>query len=267
MHSFIPPDRFLAYLPWTTIAALPDKENTVILQPLGAIEQHGPHLPLIVDIALVMGVLGKAMATLDPAIPAYVLPPLSYGKSTEHDRFPGTISLSTTTLLATLMDVGDSIYRAGFRKLVFLNGHGGQPQIVQLVARDLRAKYPDFYLFPHFLWSVPHQVAEELTPQELAEGIHAGDAETSLMWALLPDTVHPEKFAPSYPPSWPQTPHLSLEGTNPVAWVTDDISQTGTIGDPTIASPDKGHRILDTLAKGWSIVIQEIHQFRFPPLG
>ena len=130
MHSFIPPDRFLPYLTWQDIDSLPDKQKVVIVQPLGAMEQHGPHLPLIVDAAIVTGVMGKALEALKPEIPAYALPTLIYGKSNEHWHFPGTITLSATTLLHTLMEVGESLYRAGFRKLVFVNGHGGQPQVV-----------------------------------------------------------------------------------------------------------------------------------------
>jgi creatinine amidohydrolase len=105
MHSFIPPKRFFPYLSWTDIQAMPDKENVVIIQPVGAIEQHGPHLPLIVDAAIGVGVLGKALEKLDADIPAYALPTLYYGKSNEHLHFPGTITLSTETLMATIMEV------------------------------------------------------------------------------------------------------------------------------------------------------------------
>ena len=112
MHSYIPPHRFFPYLTWTEIHQMPDKENTVILQPIGAIEQHGPHLPLIVDAAISTAVLGKALEQLDPAIPAYALPPLYYGKSNEHWHFPGTITLSAETLTAILMEVGQSLHRA-----------------------------------------------------------------------------------------------------------------------------------------------------------
>lgn len=95
MHSFIPPNRFFAYLTWTEIEAMPDKENAVLIQPLGAIEQHGLHLPLIVDSSISVAVLGKALEKLNPDIPAYALPPLYYGKSNEHGQFPGTITLSS----------------------------------------------------------------------------------------------------------------------------------------------------------------------------
>ncbi|HEY9599681.1 MAG TPA: creatininase family protein, partial [Cyanophyceae cyanobacterium] len=132
MHSFIPPERFFPYLTWTDIQAMPDQENVVIIQPVGAIEQHGPHLPLIVDAAIGVGVLGKALAKLPAEIPAYALPPLYYGKSNEHWQFPGTITLSAQTLLAVLMEMADSLYQSGFRKLVLMNSHGGQPQVMEI---------------------------------------------------------------------------------------------------------------------------------------
>jgi len=275
MHSFIPPHRFWAYLTWPEIQALPNKENVVLLQPLGAIEQHGHHLPLIVDGVIATGVVGKALERLGSEIPAYVLPTLFYGKSNEHCHFPGTVSLNATTLLQILMEVGESLYRAGFRKLVFVNGHGGQPQIVQIAARDLRQRFKDFYLFPHFVWSVlpPQTYAPWLSALELAEGIHAGDAETSLMLALLPEQVRWDQAVAEYPPHWKNdrtsenSASLSLEGACPVAWLTHDLSQTGTIGNPTTASREKGLEMLDALAAGWARLIGQIYAFQFPTLN
>ncbi|MDZ7957838.1 MAG: creatininase family protein [Aulosira sp. DedQUE10] len=267
MHSFIPPERFFPYLSWTDVEAMSDKENVVIIQPVGAIEQHGPHLPLIVDAAIGMGVLGKALAKLDSSIPAYALPSLDYGKSNEHWHFPGTITLSTETLTAIIMEVGDSIYRAGFRKLVLMNSHGGQPQVMQMAARDLHVKYDDFSVFPLFTWRVPHITKELLTPKEAALGMHAGDAETSLMLALLPEQVKLDKAVAEYPPVQPENSLLSWEGKLPVAWVTKDISKSGVIGDATTATQEKGDRILESVSDGWVQVIREIYHFRPPQIS
>jgi creatinine amidohydrolase len=264
LHGFLPPARFLPYLSWTDIRDLPDPANTVILQPIGAIEQHGPHLPLAVDTAIATGVLGAALQRLPDLVPAYALPPLCYGKSTEHSGFPGTISLSAETLLHTLMAVGESLYSAGFRKLVFVNGHGGQPQVLEIAARDLRKRYPDFNLFPLFVWNVPHQIQDLLSPQELALGIHAGDAETSLMLALLPETVRGDRRVCEYPRGIPSDGLLSLEGRLPFAWLTRDLSQSGVIGDATTASLEKGQQILEQLSSGWVQIIEAIWRFQAP---
>jgi len=264
MHGFIPVDRYFPYLTWTQIRDLPDKGNVVIIQPIGAIEQHGPHLPLAVDAAIAQAVLGKALSNLDVTIPAYALPTLYYGKSNEHWHFPGTITLTAQTLIATLMEVGESLYRAGFRKWVLLNAHGGQPQVLEIVARDLHQNYEDFLVFPLFVWRVPNIAAQLLTEKELELGIHAGDAETSLLLSILPNQVHMEQAIAEYPHGLPQDSLLSMEGNLPFAWTTRDLSKSGVLGDPTTASVEKGDRILQSLAQGWVQAIQDIYRFQQP---
>ncbi len=264
MHGFIPPHRFFAYLSWTAVAALPDKGNVVLLQPMGAIEQHGPHLPLVVDAAIATAVLGKALTQLPETIPAYSLPPLYYGKSNEHWHFPGTITLSAQTLRHILMESAESLYRAGFRKLVWVNAHGGQPQVLEMAARDLHQTYPDLMVFPLFIWRVPTPTTELLTEKEQALGIHAGDAETSLMLSILPEQVDMDKAVCEYPQGLPVDSLLSLEGALPFAWATRDLSRSGVLGDATTATPDKGDRWLQALASGWVRVIEDVYRFQQP---
>jgi creatinine amidohydrolase len=264
MHGFIPPDRFFPYLTWTDIQAMPNKENVAIIQPVGSIEQHGPHLPLMVDSAIAVAVLGKALTKLDPSVPAYALPPLYYGKSNEHWHFPGTITLSAQTLLAVLTEMAESIYRSGFRKLVLMNAHGGQPQVMEIAARDIHQKYEDFMIFPLFTWRVPNIAEELLTPKELAYGIHAGDAETSLLLSILPEQVKMERAVAEYPQGLPEDSLLSMEGQLPFAWLTRDVSHSGVMGDATVATKEKGDRILESLADGWAQALQDIYKFRQP---
>ena len=264
MHGFIPPDRFFPYLTWTDIQAMPDKENVVIIQPLGSIEQHGPHLPIIVDSAIAAAVLGKALSKLNPTIPAYALPPLYYGKSNEHWHFPGTITLSAQTLLAVLTEMAESIYRAGFRKLVLMNAHGGQIQVMEIAARDIHQKYEDFLVFPLFTWRVPNIAKELLTPKELEYGIHAGDGETSLLLSILPEQVKMERAVAEYPQELPEDSLLSMEGKLPFAWVTRDLSQSGVMGDATVARKEKGDRLLESLGEGWVKAIEDVYKFRQP---
>jgi creatinine amidohydrolase len=264
MHSYIPATRFFPYLTWTEIQAMPDQANVVIIQPIGAIEQHGPHLPLVVDAAIATAVLGRALEKLPVEVPAYALPPLCYGKSNEHWHFPGTITLTAQTLMALLTEVGESIYRAGFRKLVLLNAHGGQPQVVEIVARDLHQRHDDLMVFPLFVWRVPNAANEFLSPQEAELGIHAGDAETSLMLSILPDQVRMEAAIAEYPQGLPENSLLSMEGKLPFAWTTRDLTQSGTLGDPTGATQEKGDRLLDSLSDSWVKVIQDIYRFQQP---
>ncbi len=245
---------------------MPDKDNTVIIQPVGAIEQHGPHLPLVVDSAISMGVLGKALEQLAATIPVYTLPCLYYGKSNEHWHFPGTVTLSAQTLLSVLEEVAASLYRSGFRKLILMNSHGGQPQVMEIAARDIHQQYPDFLVFPLFTWRVPNIASKLLSPQELAYGIHAGDAETSLLLSLLPEQVRIERAVKEYPQGLSPNSLLSMEGELPFAWLTQELSQSGVIGDATVATAEKGKQILESLAAGWARVIQDVYNFRQPQI-
>lgn len=264
MHGFIPPARFFPYLTWPEVEAMPNKENVVLIQPAGAIEQHGPHLPLAVDAAIATGVLGKALQALEPEVPAYALPPLYYGKSNEHWHFPGTITLSAQTLGQVLTESSESLYRAGFRKLVWMNAHGGQPQVFEIAARDLHQRYPDLTVFPLFIWRVPNAAAALIDPEELEYGIHAGDAETSLMLSLLPNQVRMDRAVREYPHGLPTDSLLSMEGALPFAWVTRDLTRSGVLGDATVATAEKGDRLLASLTEGWVRLIRDVYQFQQP---
>ena len=261
MHNYIPPDRFFPYLTWPQVDKLPDKANILIIQPVGAVEQHGPHLPLVVDAAIATAAVGRALSQLPAEIPAYALPSLCYGKSNEHWRFPGTITLSAQTLTAVLMDTAESIYRAGFRKLLLVNAHGGQPQVIEIVARDLRQHYPDLMVFPLFVWGAPHCAAELVGSHEYEFGIHAGDVETSVMLALLPELVNMAEAVREFPADLPAGSLLSLEGQLPIAWTTDDLSRSGIVGDATVATAGKGEAILASLAAGWAQVFEQVYRF------
>lgn len=267
MHGFIPPQRYFPYLTWTEIEQMPNKKNVVIIQPIGAIEQHGPHLPIAVDSAISLGVLGKALGQLESTLPAYALPCLYYGKSNEHWGFPGTITLTATTLLSVIQEMAASIYRSGFRKLVLMNSHGGQPQIMEIAARDIHQEYQDFAVFPLFTWRVPHLVGDLLTAQEQEYGIHAGDAETSIMLSLLPEQVQMNQAVKEYPQSLPENSLLDMEGKLPFAWLTKELSNSGVMGDATVATKEKGDRILQSVAEGWVQVIQDVYKFQQPNIN
>ncbi|HEY9065957.1 MAG TPA: creatininase family protein [Burkholderiaceae bacterium] len=263
LHGYNPPHRFLPYLSWTEIAALPDRENTVIVLPTGATEQHGPHLPCAVDTVISAGVVGHALARLPDEVPAYALAPITYGKSEEHLHFPGTITLSGETLLATMNEVAESVYRAGFRKLLIVNGHGGQPQVMEIMAREMRLRHGDYIVVPSFTWRVPHAAGRFLSDREKKLAMHAGHAETALMMALAPDTVHMERAVANYPPEFPSK-LLSPDGRPACAWTARDFGASGVIGDPLPATREHGEAILESLATSWAQAITELHELRWP---
>ena len=262
LHGYNPPHRFLPYLSWTQIADMPDKENTIIVLPTGATEQHGPHLPCAVDTVISAGVVGHALARLPAHIPAFAMAPITYGKSEEHLHFPGTMTLTGETLLATMNEIGESVYRAGFRKLLIVNGHGGQPQVMEMAARELRLRHGDFIVVPSFTWRVPNVAGQYLSERERKLAMHAGHAETAIMLALAPDTVHMEEAVANYPPEFPSK-LLSPDGRPACAWTARDFGPSGIIGDPLPATAEQGHAILESLADSWAAAITELFELRW----
>ena len=262
LHGYCPPERFLSYLTWTQVAQLPDKANTVIVLPAGSTEQHGPHLPCAVDTIIAAGVVGHALARLPAAVPAFALAPITYGKSDEHLHFPGTVTLDGTTLLETITQVGESVYRMGFRKLLIVNGHGGQPQVMEMAARELRLRHGDYTVLPHFTWRVPHAAGQFMSDREKRLSMHAGHAETAILMALAPHTVHMQHALANYPPEFPSKV-LSSDGRPACAWTARDFGPSGVIGDPLPATPEQGRIILDSLADSWAQGITDLHHMQW----
>jgi creatinine amidohydrolase len=252
-------------LAWRTSPEVEEiaRGNALVIQPIASVEQHGPHLPCYTDSLVADGLVARAVALTPVDVEVWTLPVIAYGKSNEHLGFPGTISLSAETLIAVCRDVGRSVARSGFRKLAFVNGHGGQPHLLEMVARDIREEtgLMVFPLFPYRL-GVPEGVVS--SPDEEALGIHGGELETSLVLALEPEAVHMDRAEPGddrVRKLYGDLEHLSLEGALPTAWLTRDLSENGVIGDPTQASAERGERALSHLADGLSRVFAEICEF------
>jgi creatinine amidohydrolase len=263
LHGYTPPSRFLPYLSFTQVAALPARADTVIVLPAGSVEQHGAHLPCAVDVMIAAAVVGHALARLPVDVPAFALPPLTYGQSVEHEDFPGTLTLEAATVQATVEQIGASVWRAGFRKLLIVNGHGGQPQVLELAALQLRRQFGDFVVVPKFVWHLPHVAGQFLSATENRLAMHAGHAETALMLALAPETVHMDRAAAHYPPEF-DSPLLAPKGRPACAWMSADFGDSGVIGDPTGATAEQGRAILDSLADSWAQAITELHRLHWP---
>jgi creatinine amidohydrolase len=262
MPGYLPPPRFLPYLSWTEVGALPDRDNTVIVLPVGAIEQHGPHLPCSVDTVISSGVMGKALERLPAEVRAFGLAPITYGKSDEHLHFPGTMTLTGPTLLAMVTEIGESVYRAGFRKLLLANGHGGQPQVLEMAARELRLRHGDYVIVPHHVSRLANSSGKYISDQEKRLAMHAGHSETALMMALAPDTVHMERAVANFPPVFPSKV-LSGDGRPACAWTARDFGPSGVIGDPRNATPEQGEDILDTLSASWVEAITDLYRMQW----
>lgn len=218
--------------------------------PWGAVEQHGPQLPLGTDGLFAERVLDAVLARLDGELPVLRLPLQSIGFSPEHQGFCGTLSLSPALLIDQVVAVGQALAAAGFQRLVLFNAHGGQIALLQTAARQLRADCPALAVFPCFLWSGPEGIADLIPEPERSDGLHAGLAETSLLLHLAPDLVGEERPCDGQqgapiPEGW------SLEGAAPLAWLTRDLSDSGVIGDARGASAALGAQLFDRLVQGW----------------
>lgn len=237
MKSWIPDHRNFAYLTWKQVEALP-KDNTLLVLPTAAIEQHGPHLPLATDTLINSILLGAALEKLPQDLPVYVLPAVCYGKSNEHIGFPGTLSVSATTFMAVLRDIGCSIAASGFKKLVLYNSHGGNWSLVDVMARDLRA---ELGLRVFCLFGSGGAPLTGLGAQERAYGFHAGEMETSLLLSAIPELVHTDQYTVNYIAHIDKPELLKPEQASATfAWLTRDIAPSGVMGDPIPSTAEKG---------------------------
>src|SRR5471032_1826040 len=164
-----------------------DMQNVVAILPIGAVEQHGPHLPVRVDAAINAGIVARAVELLPVDLPVLVLPALPVGKSDEHLEFPGTLSLPYDVLGKVWFEVAKSVWRAGGRKLIFWNSRGGQPQLMEIVCRQLRIELEMFAVGASWLATIDSSDLYSAT--ERAFGIHGGESETSVMLHLHPAGV------------------------------------------------------------------------------
>jgi creatinine amidohydrolase len=244
------------------IAAL-DAARVIAVLPVAAIEQHGPHLPLSVDATINRGVLERALALMPADLPVSVLPALPIGKSDEHGAFPGTLSLSAETLIRLWSEIGDSVARAGVRKLVLLNTHGGQPQILDVVASGLRARHQMLAVAVNAYRL--YDAGAMFPADELKHGIHGGAIETSIMLHLAPDQVRRAQAAPALSLSAEMAQgfrYLSPIGRlAPFAWQTQDLNPTGVCGDPTLADAGHGKILVEQAATALVEILQEIDRF------
>jgi creatinine amidohydrolase len=240
----------------------------IAVLPLAATEQHGPHLPLCVDTALVDGVIAAALPQLAADVPALFLPTQAVGFSPEHAAFAGTLTLKSETLIRLWTDIGESVAAAGVRKLVLLNSHGGQVGLLDVVARDLRARLGMLvYSVNWFGLPLVGPQGEDVNAQFSADehrfGIHAGDIETSMMLALQPQVVdmeHAQNFASTSQERASQYAILGNGKSAKLAWQTQDYNPAGAVGNAAAATAEKGRSVLDAAGRALAQLLGELHQ-------
>ncbi|WP_028559551.1 creatininase family protein [Paenibacillus pinihumi] len=226
-----------------------DKEDALVVLSIGAVEQHGAHLPVMTDSLIGESTLTDVFEKLDASANIWMLPPISYGKSNEHLGLPGTISLSAETLSGLVMDIAKSLKESGFRRLLLFNTHGGNTDLLLVVAREIRivTDLMVFFISPGSL----NAASDLLSEKELEDGIHGGAYETSIVKSIKPCWVH-DDLATSEFPDLTGLQYLTVEGKIRFAWKMTDISRSGIAGDATIATAQMGatiqERISDMLA-------------------
>jgi creatinine amidohydrolase len=258
VKTWIPDSRNFAYLNWKEVDALP-RESTLLVLPTAAIEQHGPHLPLATDTLINNLLLGRALEKLPPELPVFALPPVHFGKSSEHIGFPGTLSLTASTFMAVLRDLGSSLASAGFQKLVLYNTHGGNTSLIDVMARDLRAEFGLRTFALHGSGGIPF---EGLAPQERAYGFHAGEVETAFLLASVPELVDRSAYTVNYIADIAKPEALRPENAPAVfGWLTRDIAPSGVLGDPRPATPEKGAQWIEEASTQIARLLEAMYRY------
>ena len=253
--------KFWADLTWADFHGADMARVTAVL-PVAAVEQHGPHLPVGVDSFIMQGYLDAAIPKVPDARSVLFLPVQTIGKSDEHVEFPGTLTLSAATVIRAWTEIGESVFRAGCRKLVILNSHGGNVSSIDIVARDLRVRLGMLVVaaswhrfgYPDALYS----------PAERAHGIHAGEVETSLMLAFRPDLVKMDEARDFVPTSIAiEAEFHRLRVTQPVGfgWMAQDVSPSGAMGDAAAATAEKGQASAAYGADALLALLDDVERF------
>jgi creatinine amidohydrolase len=266
--------RFWADLSARDFAALQtngDAARSIAVLPVAATEQHGPHLPLSVDTVLVDGVIAAAFPHLAADLRVLILPTQAVGLSPEHARFAGTLTFSNETILRVWTEIAECVATAGIRKLVLFNAHGGNVSVMDMVARDLRARL-DMLVYSVSWFNLPlidaqgNDVNALFTPAEHRFGIHGGEIETSMMLALAPtlvDMSQARDFASSAQTRSQQFPILGNGKSAKLAWQAQDYNPAGAVGNAAHATAEKGRAVVEAAGRALAQLLAEVD--RLPP--
>ena len=258
-------DDFIRY--WhalTTVeaAALASRDPVIVL-PVAAIEQHGPHLPLSTDLEIGLGLLAEAFRRLPPDLPVLALPPQAVGTSGEHRRFAGTLSLTPELLTESMVQTGAAIRQAGARRLVVSNSHGGNPPAIGIAAQRLREEH-GLLVVKTSWFGDPRPDGAALPDEEWRYGLHGGAVETAMMRHLRPDLVRLDAVRrfPSLDEELSRTlQRVSAEGGASFAWLAGDLNRQGVTGDATLGTAELGARLVAHYGRLLAEVIQDARRF------
>ncbi|MFV0243515.1 MAG: creatininase family protein [Qingshengfaniella sp.] len=239
-----------------------DMSRVVAVFPVGATEQHGPHLPVKVDATITDSLCQAAVARMPDSCPALVLPTSAIGKSDEHLAYPGTLTIPGPLLADYWFEIAKSVHRAGCRRILFVNAHGGQPQVMEMVCRRLRIDLG--MLAVSSMWSRFTDLSDLFSQGERTHGIHAGEVETSVMLHLWPDLVDMAQASDFRPLSMAieqEGGMLTPEGAVGFGWQAQDLHPSGACGDASRADAQRGKIAFDRAVDRLLTLIDEIAAF------
>jgi len=236
-------------------------DRSIIVQPLGAIEQHGPHLPLSTDSLVATAVAEAAVAQVGDELDVWLLPPLAVTKSNEHAWSSGTLWLSATTLLAVLDDIGRCVATTAAKRLVFLNGHGGNSSLLSVANRELRLKHGLMTFLAHP--GMPVDQGGTSPASELGMGVHGGTDETSIMLHLAPELCDMSTAVRRVPDKLADNTYVRFGGRVSFGWLSNDFHPDGIIGDPTAATAERGAELFAGSVTSFCEALREISTFDF----
>lgn len=233
--------------------------GSILLLPLGAVEQHGPHLPYSTDLIVADAAATEVVNRVGEEHDVWLLPSLAYTKSNEHAWDAGTLWLSATTMMAVLDDIGRCAANSGARSLVLLNGHGGNTALLNMACRELRLAHglKTFLMHPF----VPPAAGGTSAPSELGMGIHAGHDETSVLLHLRPDLVDMSCAERHLPEALAENRYVKFGGAVSFGWLSNDFDDSGVIGDPTEANAQDGARLFEEAVSMLSVALGEVARF------
>lgn len=253
--------RFWADLRWPEFRDLPP--NTVAVLPIASTEQHGPHLPVSVDTTINGGIVARTLTVLPPSVPVLFLPTQPVGLSVEHLAYPGTLTTSAETLIALVADLGASVARAGVRRFVALNSHGGNNAALDIACRRIRIE--NRVLALNAMWSrlgKPEAIRADVA--EATYGIHAGRDETALMLRLAGHNVDMGR-ARDFVSRWRGlengSPAMLPTGGAPLGWQAQDLHPAGAVGDASAATEDLGEELLAHAAERVAALLAQVAAF------
>ncbi|MEM1574250.1 MAG: creatininase family protein [Candidatus Methanomethylicaceae archaeon] len=242
------------------------KETDMVIIPIGSIEQHGPALPLNTDTYIAYMIAKKVAKKVAKDIKPVIAPPIYFGFSDHHMDFPGTISINEDTLANLIIDICKSLAKHGFRKIIILNGHGGNHAAIHRAMYELKRERNIFIAFVD-IFNIVADIAKNIFQPPI---YHADDYETSVVMALG-QNVKKEKLvkevAHTKIPKFIKIDFLAPPPSVKVPVYLKEFTESGIIGDPTKASKEKGEKIVEAIIKRLVDFLRELKQIKIenPP--